>query len=685
MMRPWLRSAPLLAILLCVTGHPAAQSTNASSSFQAATPQTTAGDDDTGATQQPTFRERIDSVTVDVSVTDKQGQPVTDLTADDFEIRESGKVQKIDAFQLIRTNDGRDDPDAMRDISSLDDQKRETARLDNRLFVIYLDDYHVRVGNSVGIREQLARFVRELTPHDLVAIMRPLEPAAALTFSRDHDGAANDILAFKGRKYNYQPTNALEAQYAGEPAAEQEQLRNGWVVGDLTRLADAMGSLREGRKTILYVSEGMSGTLPPGATTFGSSDPITTTITDPTQRDMSSAYFNGASLLGDMQMVFRSAARSNVAIYTVDPRGLTQQEFSLADHVSDVENQRTLNESLDLLKVTAEQTNGRAITGRNNVLPQLAQMVRDNSTYYLMTYVSSLAPRDGKFHEIDVRVRRKGVEVRARKGYWALSPEEIERVNAPARPGPSAAVMQALDAMSTAAESSRRHAITVWSGSRPGATEKASVTVAWEATTDTPDVAFDRVDHVVVTATGVHGEPIFEGTTPPKTDVAGRVSGQATFDAPAGAVHVRVEAMNAAGRRVETDESDLDVPDYSTVGATITTPFVYSGRSAFDLQKIRAMDAPVPATDRTFARTEQLLIRFDAYGPAGTTPAVTMRLLNSLGTSIATLPPPSSTGPHAYESTLPLGSFPPGDYLIEIGADAGGSTASKLLAIRVTG
>jgi VWFA-related protein len=681
MMRPWLRSIPLLVCFLCLAGSPAAQSDQPSPSPAPADAEAAPA----GAPQQPTFRERIDSVTVDVSVTDKQGRPVTDLTADDFEIRESGKPQTIQAFQLIRTNDGLDDPDAARDIQSLQDQQRETARLDNRLFVIYLDDYHVRNGNSVGIREQLARFVRELTPHDLVALMRPHEPASALTFSRDHVGTAADILAFKGRKYNYQPINAIEAQYAGEPAAMQEQLRNGWVVGDLTRLAEAMGKLREGRKTILYVSEGMSGTLPPGATTFGAFEPITTTTTNPSQREMSNAYFNGAGLLADMQEVFRAAARANVAIYTVDPRGLTQQEFSLADHVSDIENQRTLQESLDLLKVTAEETNGRAITGRNDVLPQLAQMVRDNSTYYLMTYVSSLAPRDGKFHEIDVRVKRKGVDVRARKGYWAMSPDEIERVSAPARPGPSAAVMQALDAMSTAAESSRRHVITVWSGTRPGAAEQASVTVAWEETGGTPKVAFDQVDHVVVTATGVHGEPIFQGKTTPKTDVAGRASGQTTFDAPPGALHVRVEAINGSGQRIETDESDLDVPDYTSVGPTITTPFIYSGRSAFDLQRIRTTDGAVPATDRVFARTEQLLIRFDAFGPAGTTPAVTLRLLNTSGASIATLPPPASTGSHAYESTLPLGSFPPGDYLIEIAAKAGDSTASKVLAIRVTG
>src|SRR5512145_426298 len=50
------------------------------------------------APQQPTFRARVDSVSVDVIVTDRQGRPVTDLTADDFEIREADKLQTIEAF-----------------------------------------------------------------------------------------------------------------------------------------------------------------------------------------------------------------------------------------------------------------------------------------------------------------------------------------------------------------------------------------------------------------------------------------------------------------------------------------------------------------------------------------------------------------------------------------------------------
>src|SRR5262249_7251357 len=154
-------------------------------------------------------------------------KPVTDLKPEDFEIREDGKPQSIEAFKLIRIDDGRED-NAVRPILSLQDQMREAAREDNRLLVIYLDDYHVRIENSMIARERLARFISELTPHDIVAVALPWMPAAALTFSRNHDETAAAIMGFLGRKYDYRPKNRLEEEYAYEPPEVQERLRNQW-------------------------------------------------------------------------------------------------------------------------------------------------------------------------------------------------------------------------------------------------------------------------------------------------------------------------------------------------------------------------------------------------------------------------------------------------------------------------
>ena len=61
----------------------------------------------------------------------------------------------------------------------------------------------------------------------------------------------------------------------------------------------------------------------------------------------------------------------------------------------------------------------------------MKQITRDSSAYYLIGYNSSQAPADGKFHEIKVRVKRPGMQVRARKGYWALNAEQTARALAP--------------------------------------------------------------------------------------------------------------------------------------------------------------------------------------------------------------------------------------------------------------
>ena len=116
------------------------------------------------------------------------------------------------------------------------------------------------------------------------------------------------------------------------------------------------------------------------------------------------------------------ANKNNVAIYAVDPRGLPTSEFDLSQPAVSLEVDRQyLNATMDTLRVLAEQTDGRAIVNRNDLAGGMRQIVRDTSAYYLLGYNSTQAPSDGKFHEIKVRVKRPGIQVRARRGYWALT------------------------------------------------------------------------------------------------------------------------------------------------------------------------------------------------------------------------------------------------------------------------
>ena len=641
--------------------------------------------------QTPAFRTRIDSVSVDVVVSDKDGKPVTDLTQDDFEVRESNKPQTIDTFKLITLNDAVNlDPTTIREIHSLEDQARETARPDVRLFAIFLDDYHVRRGNSLRIREQLARFTDNLGPRDLVAIMYPLTPISAITFTQSPASTALALRNFEGRKYDYTPKNAYEERLAYQPPAVIERYRNDQTIVALRSLCTYLGTLRDGRKTVLFVSEGMSGTLPSGASTKGSvplpgTGPQFGAPRGASNLEDSVAAFNNIDLLNEMQDVFAAAARGNTSVYTLDPRGLATSEFDMADTVASETDRRTLNESIDSLRILADQTDGRPIVGTNSPALGLKQMVQDSSTYYLLSYTSSLAPRDGKFHEIKVSVKRKGLEVRARKGYWAYSAEDVARANgkaAAAANGPPPEIEEALTAI---ADRPPGRAVQLWLGAERGPTEKARVTFAWEAlaAAAAADPA-DVVDHVTVTANSIYGDLLFKGPVP-RDPQALRPSGRVTFDAPAGAVQVSVIAENAKGMRLDRDETTLEVPDFTSAGPLITTPIVFRGRTARDMQQVRANAAPVPAATRIFSRTERLLVRFQAYGPGGTTPTITMRLLNSLGKVMAPLPAPTKLDNGGFESEIGLGALQPSDYLIEIVADTGGTSTKALIAIRITG
>ena len=85
---------------------------------------------------------------------------------------------------------------------------------------------------------------------------------------------------------------------------------------------------------------------------------------------------------------------------------------------------------MDTLRTLADETDGRAIVNQNDLDKGLRQIIRDTSAYYLIGY-NSASKSDGKFHKVDVKVKRPGVQVRSRKGYWAATATEAAAAAAP--------------------------------------------------------------------------------------------------------------------------------------------------------------------------------------------------------------------------------------------------------------
>ena len=109
-----------------------------------------------------------------------------------------------------------------------------------------------------------------------------------------------------------------------------------------------------------------------------------------------------------MRDIFRAAARTNTAVYAWDPRGLAAFEFDMSEPAVDFTESSGIRETTDSLRVIAGETGGRVIVNVDNSVPSLRQMLMDSTASCLLQYPSTEAPRDGRFHEIAVHVKRTG-------------------------------------------------------------------------------------------------------------------------------------------------------------------------------------------------------------------------------------------------------------------------------------
>jgi VWFA-related protein len=658
-----------------------------------------------GQAQQkpPVFRAGVNAVRVDVIVSDKQGNPVADLTQADFEVYEDGKLQTIDLFKLINS-DGTVAPgaEAPRAIRSEYDQEYEAGRDDVRLFVIFLDDYHVRRINAMRVRETLAQFIKtQLGPLDMVAIMYPLLPVSQLTFTRDLDALAAAVYQFEGRKYDYRPRNPFEEQYAYYPAQAVETVRNEVTMTALRGLSVRLGSLREGRKAIIFVSEGFSSLLPPqmrdaNAQMPGVGNPA---AGNPTAGNSSNEdrmrFRSDAELLSDLRAVFDAANRNNTAIYALDPRGLATGEFDITENIVGRADQEFLRATQDTLVVLAINTDGRAIINRNDLEKGLKQVVRDTSAYYLVGYNSSLAVPDGRFHEIKIKLKRPGLQVRSRKGYWAPTAEEAAKASAPPKPTPPPAVERALSSVETR---QRDAFISFWVGTARAEAGGTRVTFVWEPIPPIPGEKREDAARVQLLVTSRGGEEIYRGPVPSEDAAAGalrapgappaqpalRTGSRVVFAATPGRLQVRVTVQNDKGQVLDTFQQETSVPDFGGTALKLSTPVVLRARTPREYQAITRDADPMPTPLREFRRTDRLLIRFFAHSPGGAPPEITVRLLNRVGQKMVDLPPQAPADPaQPYQIDLPLAGLSPAEYVIEIHAKDVSGESAELIAIKV--
>jgi len=437
------------------------------------------------------------------------------------------------------------------------------------------------------------------------------------------------------------------------------------------------------------------------------------------------AWSSNVDMLNDMRDVFQTVNTQNTSIYSVDPRGLAVFEYGINEGIGLQADQKGLQASVDTLRTLAENTDGRAIVNRNDLASGMKQIIKDASGYYLIGYSSTQAPTDGKFHEIKVRVTRKSVDVRARKGYWAYTTEDVARATAPPKPDAPAPVTAALNSI---VEPSRGRPARFWVGTARTEDGRTRVTFTWEPTPGDA-IADRRADgeipvRVMLTATAPDGRSLFRGrvpeegtdasatgaaatSSPPATSPAGAstsstaspsatsstaatssaapkpVGAATTFDAPPGPLQLKMVVENSRGQVMDATTKDLTVPDFTKVETSFSTPRVYRARTVREIQAVKANPNMPPTAERTFSRSERMFIRIEGYAPGGGAPTITAKLLNRAGQSMSDLPLQTPT-PGVAELEMGLGTLAAGDYLIEFTGKTASGTAQELVAFKVS-
>jgi len=389
----------------------------------------------------------------------------------------------------------------------------------------------------------------------------------------------------------------------------------------LRNVAEWFGSVHGRRKAILFVSEGIDYDIYDMIPGNGSNH-------------------NGASMIMDSTRdAIASATRSNVAIYGIDPRGLTDlgdesievgafpDDTSLGVGTGSLYNEIRLSQ--DSLRTLSEETGGFAVVNKNDFATAFQRIVEDNSTYYVLAYYPPDA-RPGRLHKIDVRVTRPGLTVRARKGY--IAPKKVDAVTTSNGKTPSTPEIR--DALESPLPVSGL-TMHVFAAPFKGAAPNASVLLGVELRGR--DLQLSPTDKIYLSymAIDVNGK-VKGGTTDtiatnalkPETKTRIEQTGLRMLnrlDLPPGKYQVRVAAHDSAGGAVGSVLLDLDVPDFvkmpfSISGIVLTSPLAAQLPTAHADEQLRGV-LPGPAVAaRTFAQNEEVGLFAEVYDNQGSAP-----------------------------------------------------------------
>lgn len=332
--------------------------------------------------QPPVFRGDVTLVQVDARVFDGAGRFVPTLRREDFDVFERGVRQPIESLELI----GYSDPLVAGDARPVLARGRAASP---HTWIFQFDRKHLSPGQFARVRTAVELFIQErFIDGDIAGIV----DGDKMVFDKISSSRAELLAAIRRIKPS--------GDQAGREADDQ-------YVDNITGDDEAAEAMRDALKPF-GAAETRRAALDMLDTTSDLFDGLAAIAGAKTVVLVSGGFVMGREVEGSVRSAVSRGVRAGVRVYAIDPLGLQR-----------------VGGPPDLLNTLSVDTGGMVIFNENNFARALDAIAADTGVYYLLGVRPLNRKFDGRYREIDVRVKVPGVTVRARRGYLAVDPSTL--------------------------------------------------------------------------------------------------------------------------------------------------------------------------------------------------------------------------------------------------------------------
>lgn len=375
-------------------------------------------------------------INVDVVVTDRRGNVVKGLTADDFEVYENGRKQPISNFYEVSSEELEE---RLASLDSPAEQREAIPANLRRRVVFFIDNLTMAPFNRNRVFESMKEFARDvLRPGDEAMVVtwnRSLKIRVPFTSDAQQIQQALDTIAgetafglqnlserrsFEGRIRDARDFNdavLIARQYA---QSVEHDLRT--TTATLNGLMSTLAGI-EGKKIMVLSSEGIH--IQPGREMFEYIEEVKRERSDwmgAPSTMIEAMHFNSTY---QIQSVARTANANGITLYTMHAGGLQGHNDMSAENRTPISanvSQAALTNSTDALNMLADLTGGRATVGTNNFGGAFDKIEQDLSNYYSIGYRAT-TERVDRQRNLEVKMKNREYVARARKTFVEKSME----------------------------------------------------------------------------------------------------------------------------------------------------------------------------------------------------------------------------------------------------------------------